>query len=227
MHAGMASVLRGALLTGLYFAGAVIAVLYLRTPADVTLFWPAAGIGYAVVLRYGLKFAPTIALAQLLLHLLLVPVPTTFLLFSVASNSVATVLACAYVQHRRTRLLFRIDDGLLLLRGGLLLSCISAAIGTMGMLQAGMAPATDLPRVALQWFLGDLLGITAVTPSLLFLSNLGHRADAQAMPPEGGRRERAVWALLMLLAMTGAFLIGRQGSLYPLAMASLPLALLL
>ena len=227
MHAGMASVLRGALLTGLYFAGAVVAVLYLRTPADVTLFWPAAGIGYAVVLRYGLKFAPTIALAQLLLHLLLVPVPTTFLLFSVASNSVATVLACAYVQHRRTRLLFRIDDGLLLLRGGLLLSCISAAIGTMGMLQAGMAPATDLPRVALQWFLGDLLGITAVTPSLLFLSNLGHRADAQAMPPEGGRRERAVWALLMLLAMTGAFLIGRQGSLYPLAMASLPLALLL
>ena len=38
MQALLASVLRGALLTGLYFAGAVITVLYLRTPADVTLF---------------------------------------------------------------------------------------------------------------------------------------------------------------------------------------------
>ena len=121
MQALLASVLRGALLTGLYFAGAVITVLYLRTPADVTLFWPAAGIGYAAVLRYGLKQAPTIAIAQLLLHLFVVPVPSTFLLFSVASNSVATVLACAYVQYRRKQLQFRINDGLLLLRGGLLL----------------------------------------------------------------------------------------------------------
>ena len=45
----LANVLRGTLLTALYFAGAVIAVLYLRTPADVTLFWPAAGIGYALI----------------------------------------------------------------------------------------------------------------------------------------------------------------------------------
>src|SRR5436190_1363945 len=37
------------LLTGLYYAGAVIASLYLRTPEDVTLFWPSAGLGFAVV----------------------------------------------------------------------------------------------------------------------------------------------------------------------------------
>lgn len=227
MQAGLASVLRGALLTGLYFAGAVIAVLYLRTPADVTLFWPAAGIGYAAVLRYGLKQAPTIAIAQLLLHLFVVPVSSTFLLFSVASNSVATVLACAYVQHRRKRLQFRMNDGLLLLRGGFLLAAISAGIGTLGMLQAGMAPAGELLRVYLQWFLGDVLGITAVTPSLLFLLNVNRRNPAHAMPPEGGRHERVVWALLMLLALLAAFFIGREGSMYPLALASFPLALLL
>src|SRR6478672_6290324 len=201
MQAGLASVLRGALLTGLYFAGAVIAVLYLRTPADVTLFWPAAGIGYAAVLRYGLKQAPTIAIAQLLLHLFVVPVPSTFLLFSVASNSVATVIACAYVQHRRKQLQFRINDGLLLLRGGLFLGVISAAIGTVGMLQAGMVPADDLLRVYLQWLLGDVLGITAVTPSLLFLFNINRRNSAHVMPSEGGRRERVMWAFLMLLAL--------------------------
>lgn len=227
MQAGLASVLRGALLTGLYFAGAVIAVLYLRTPADVTLFWPAAGIGYAAVLRYGLKQAPTIAIAQLLLHLFVVPVPTSFLLFSVASNSVATVLACAYVQYRRKKLQFRINDGLLLLRGGLMLGVISAAIGTVGMLQAGMVPADELLRVYLQWLLGDVLGITAVTPSLLFVFNINRRNTANVMPSEGGRRERVMWALLMLLALLGAFFIGREGSMYPMALASLPLALLL
>ena len=47
MRSAVATAIRGVLLTGLYFAGAVIALLYLRTPADVTLFWPAAGIGYA------------------------------------------------------------------------------------------------------------------------------------------------------------------------------------
>ena len=75
----MASVLRGALLTGLYFAGAVIAVFYLRTPADVTLFWPAAGVGFAAVIRYGLWQVLTIPLAILLLHLFVVPVPPLFL----------------------------------------------------------------------------------------------------------------------------------------------------
>ena len=78
----VATALHAVLLTALYFAGSVVAVLYLRTPADVTLFWPAAGIGYALVLRYGLRYALVIPAAQLLLHLLVVPVPATFLPFS-------------------------------------------------------------------------------------------------------------------------------------------------
>ena len=55
---------RFALLTGLYFAGAVLASLYLRTPEDMTLFWPSAGIGYAVVVRYGLGWVLVIPAAM-------------------------------------------------------------------------------------------------------------------------------------------------------------------
>ena len=227
MQAARASVLRGALLTGLYFAGAVVAVFYLRTPADVTLFWPAAGIGYAVVLRYGLKYALTIALAQLLLHLFVVPAPSAFLPFSVASNAVATVFACLYVSSRREAMQFRIDNGLLLLRGGILLGMVSAGIGTLGMLRAGMAPADDLLRVYVQWFFGDLLGITAVTPSLLLLFNASRRRELRELPFDGSLRERIFWAVLMLLALATALLVGRHGSTYPMALASLPLALLL
>ncbi|MEO6154664.1 MAG: hypothetical protein ABIP16_02910, partial [Thermomonas sp.] len=102
MQAGLARVLDGALLTGLYFAGAVVAVFYLRTPADVTLFWPATGIGFAVVLRYGLWYVLTIPLAMLALHVFVLPVPAEFLPYSVGSNTLATLASGWYVRRRMT-----------------------------------------------------------------------------------------------------------------------------
>ncbi|HMT38869.1 MAG TPA: hypothetical protein PKD02_09290, partial [Thermomonas sp.] len=138
MQAGLAGVTRGALLTGLYFAGAVVAVFFLRTPADVTLFWPAAGIGFAAVVRHGLGYVLAIPVATLLLHLLVVPVPFAFLPYSIASNTLATLLAGWYVRRHAARIRLRTADGILLLRGSLLLSVTSATIGVVGMVDAGM-----------------------------------------------------------------------------------------
>ena len=226
MPDAIANVLRGALLTALYFAGAVIAVLYLRTPADVTLFWPAAGIGYAFVLRYGLRYAIGIPIAQLLLHLVMVPVPLAFLPFSISSNFIGTLVACAYVLRRRPRLQLRIADGFLLMRGGVVLCLVSALIGTLGMAYAGMVPSGDLGRVYLQWALGDLLGITSVTPTLLLLVAKGMRIG-QLLPIETRRHERPLWMLTMVVVLAGGMMVIRDGSMYPLAIATLPLALLL
>jgi len=227
MQAVLASVLRGALLTGLYFAGAVVAVFYLRTPADVTLFWPAAGVGFAAVIRYGLWQALTIPLAMLLLHLFVLPVPPLFMAYSLASNAVATLLAALYVRrgkdHKR-RFNLRTSDGFLLLRGGILLSLVSAAIGSAGMLHAAMAPAQDIPRVFLQWALGDLLGITCLGPLLLYLF---YRNPGRPLQPSRSRLELIGWAVLVALMLGVVFMIGRLGSQYPLALASLPLGLLL
>ena len=227
MQAGLASVLRGALLTGLYFAGAVIAVLYLRTPADVTLFWPAAGIGYAAVLRYGYWQVLSILVAMLLLHLFVVPVPPLFLAFSLVSNTLATAVAAWYVRRNRPperRLSLRTGDGFLLLRGGMLLSAISAGIGTIGMVQAGMAPASDAGRVILQWTMGDLLGVTCLAPLLLYLF---YRRPAPKVRYPATRAEMALWTVLVALMLGVVYTIGKLGSQYPLALASLPLGLLL
>lgn len=218
--------LRATLLGALYFAGAALAVLYLRTPADVSLFWPAAGIGYAVVLRYGLRYALVIPAAQLLVHLLMAPVPTVFLPFSLASNYVGTMAACAYVASRQPRLQLRIADGFLLLRGGLLLSVTSALIGAAGMLTAQMTPPAELARVFLQWTLGDLLGVTAFLPFLLLLFA---RTLPVSQPASSGasNRERFAWIASMLLALAVGISVTHGGSLYPLSVATLPLALLL
>ena len=228
MQANLASVLRGALLTGLYFAGAVIAVFYLRTPSDVTLFWPAAGIGLAAVIRYGLWQTLTIPIAMLLLHLFVVPVPPLFMAYSLASNTLATLVAGWYVRRgndRNRRIQLRTSDGYLLLRGGLLLSAVSAAIGTAGMLHGGMAPTADLARVFLQWTLGDLLGVTCLGPLLLYLF---YRKPGGAPPRKVvGRFEVLGWSLLVALMLGLVYVTGRLGTQYPLALASLPLGLLL
>jgi diguanylate cyclase (GGDEF)-like protein len=218
---------RYVLLTGLYFAGAVLASLYLRTPEDVTLFWPSAGIGYAVVVRYGLGWVLVIPAAMGLLHWLVLPVPVEFLPYSLGSNTLATLLAGWYVRRSRRELRLEIGDGLLLLRGGILLAATSAAIGTVGLVEAGMVPAFQAGRALLLWLLGDILGIAAVAPALSLL--LGREAG-QRIPlwnGEAGRRERIGWTVLLALSLASIWIAGRSGSLYALGLVSLPLALLL
>jgi diguanylate cyclase (GGDEF)-like protein len=218
---------RFVLLTGLYFAGAVLASLYLRTPEDVTLFWPSAGIGYAAVVRYGLGWAVVIPAAVGLLHALVVPVPPEFLPYSIGSNTLGTLLAGWYVRRHRRALQLEIGDGLMLLRGGLLLSATSAAIGTIGLIEAGMVGADQAGRALLLWLLGDLLGITTVAPalSLLFGRDPGQRLALWS--GEAARRERIAWGVVLAACLAVIWFAGRSGSLYTLGLVSLPLALLL
>lgn len=222
-----AMVSRGALLAALYFAGAGMTVLYLQTPADVALFWPAAGIGYAMVLRFGKPYVLAIAAGQALLHLLLVPAPPLFLPFSIGSNALATWLAAAYVSAHARQLWLRTSDGFLLMRGAGVLCLASAGIGSLGMLVAGMIAAADWPRAFLQWALGDLLGATATTTSMLLLFGVPRQEQTRLAPALGSLRERLLWSLLMALLLAGGIAIAHRGSMYPLAIATLPLALLL
>lgn len=224
MPAYIAALRRLVLLTALYFAGAVVAVLFLRTPTDVTLFWPAAGVGLAATLRYGLRYIVIIPLATALLHLWVVPVPPVFVLWSIASNTLGTLLAGWYIQRRRRTLRLRTQDGLLLLRGGLLLSLASALIGSAGMVQSGMIPATSVAGAVVQWTLGDLLGVSCVTPLLLYMWSAER---AGIVHGQTKRVELTSWVIALVVVAVGIGAVGMVGTQYPLALASVPLGLLL
>ena len=94
------------------------------------------------------------------------------------------------------------------------------------MLHSGMVPTSELVRVLLQWGLGDLLGVTSMGPLLLYL----FFASSSTRPLRHTtvkRVELACWVAAVALTLVMVYLVGRLGSQYPLALASLPLALLL
>ncbi|UHQ19740.1 EAL domain-containing protein [Lysobacter sp. KIS68-7] len=216
------------LLTGLYYAGAVLASLYLRTPDDITLFWPSAGIGYAVVVAWGKRWAVIVPFAMILLHLTVVPVSAAFLPYSILSNTLATLVAGWYADRGRRPdgMHLRTADGLMLLRGGVLLALTDAVMGTLGLVHAGMVQPFEAPRAYLLWALGDLLGITTFAPALtLLFAPTGRRESLWRETAD--RREQTVWAIGLLLSFIGIVSAGQSGNLYALGLVSLPLALLL
>ncbi|MEO6155001.1 MAG: EAL domain-containing protein, partial [Thermomonas sp.] len=165
---------------------------------------------------------------MLALHVFVLPVPAEFLPYSVGSNTLATLASGWYVRRRMTsrRIFLRTADGLLLLRGGLLLSAISASIGAFGMVHAGMVPLHDAGGAGVQWALGDLLGVASVSPVLLYVFfNKG--ATPTVFGKDPSRVEMGVWGALLLAVLDVVYGVGQWGSQYPLALASLPLALLL
>ena len=94
------------------------------------------------------------------------------------------------------------------------------------MLHSGMVPTSELVRVLLQWGLGDLLGVTSMGPLLLYLFFAGS-STRPLRHTTVKRVELACWVAAVALTLVMVYLVGRLGSQYPLALASLPLALLL
>lgn len=215
-------------LSGLYLLGAWYAGVFIRTPEDVTLFWPAAGIAYAAVVRYGSRWALFIPLPILLTHLLLLPVPPLFLPFSVFSNLLGTLAGervFRLVSESRLRISLR--TGLALLAGATATSVVAATIGVAGLQLAEMVPHGSFWPAFAQWSAGDLLGITSVAPSVLLLTAV-HPRDVDGGLPRGapGAIERATWLITAGLLAALFYLLVSRDSLYALGATTLPLILL-
>ena len=218
------------MLLALYLAGAMFATRYLRTVGDMSLFWPSAGLGLAMVIRYGLRQAWVAPAAILLLHLAWHPVPAAYLPWSMASNLLGVLAGGAYLLRRQRRFTRRVHDGFLLLRGGLVLSLVSATVGTCGQLAAGMVDGDAAARIFGQWVLGDLLGVSVAGPISLLVLGDGARPGFSSRGWSGGeatRNERRAWGLLLAASLATLLLAASHGSVYALALTSVPLALLL
>jgi len=222
--------LRFVLLVAAFLLGAQIALLFIHGPEQIALIWPPSGVVFAALVLYGLRWWPFVVVSVLLTHWLLAPVPGVFVPYSIASNVLGGLLGAGYVLrfHPRSVEKLSLTGGFNLLSGGLLMMVLSATIGTIGMLHAGMVPRSDAIASAMRWAMGDLFGIVAVAPALI-LAMRSMRFGARADPAfaYGNAREKLSWLLAVVIALAAIGWASEHGVTNALGLASLPLALLM
>jgi diguanylate cyclase (GGDEF)-like protein len=220
--------LRFLLLVGLYLLGMWYAVAFIRRPDEVTLFWPAAGVAFAAVLRYGWRWSVFIPVAVVIAHLSFVPVPASFIPFSVLANFLGP-LAGAYAVHATgVQPRISVASGFGMLRGGLAMVLVSGVIGTSGLLYSGMIRQDAFWPSILTWGMGDLLGILSLGPSLLLAS--APRSDNPDQPRRAdysSPQEKMLWLAFLLCSFALVYWGGLRNSAYALGTVALPMSLLL
>lgn len=211
-------------LLGLYVAAGAYSTVLLGGPGDVALAWPASGVAYAAVLRFGWRWSVIALLGPLLVHLLFVPVSTLFLAYSLSANLLGVLAGAALVGRRGREGLLTVGFGLRALGGGVALAAVSTLVGTTGLLHAGLLAPAAVPDAAARWLLGDLLGVASVSPALLLVlspaSRRVLRAD-YAPENEGLAWNIALTASILLMAWGGSL-----GGAYALGLVALPLTVL-
>ncbi len=216
-------------LTALYLLGAWYASAFVPAPGEVSLFWPASGVAYAAVLRYGPRWAMFVPVPVLLNHWLFSPVPAGFLPYSVASNllgALAGYYICTSITGPRARLSVRSGFGLMC--GALAMSIGSGLIGTAGLVATGMAAGDDDWLALATWSMANLLGIICLAPSLIYLTRRPSAAPSLVLAGKySSPREKSIWALCAVLTAPAFYYAGTKSGLYSLGLVSLPLALLL
>lgn len=212
--------------TALYLVGAVIASRFLRGPDGVSLLWPSAGIGYAIAVRYGLRWTGVVALGTLLFALSSGHPTPLYVALTVAGKTAATAIAAWYVLRGQAMHL-RTSDGMRLMGGSVVLAVLSAAFGVFALQQTGRLEATHMADAFARWALGDLLGMAVVTPTLL-LTTTSRNPEHPLSPfhDASGVRERLLWIALLATCFLAIHSLGDRG-IYALGLISLPLVLLL
>jgi len=151
------------------------------SPLGITPWNPAMGLGVALVLLKGLRFAPMLAVAPLLGELLVRQVAFPWWVAVVASGLVGAgyALALGFLLAPRRAFhpaLQQLSD-LLQLFAVVVAAAAAVAVAYVGVLvAAGLLPASEFISSALRYFVGDVIGIAVVAPFVLILLSAARMA---------------------------------------------------
>jgi diguanylate cyclase (GGDEF)-like protein len=211
----------------LYLLAAFVATKSLHGPGLVPLFWPASGLAFGIVLRYGVRWIGYVAFSVLVMHLWFVPAPPTFIFFSIAGNCLGMYLGARYAGRLDAENQLRLRTGFRLLRASIINSAICALVGVTGMLVTGVLASNELWPAIAKWSMGDLLGIVSITPSfLMFTAARPSNPDLPTTADFAERREKTLWLVALVCSYLLVFWGGSYRGSYALGMVTLPTALL-
>lgn len=149
-------------------------------PFGITPWNPPPGLSFVLILLFGQRFLPLLFAAPLLADLLVrhLPFPWSIEIAGVLLNGGFYAAGLAYLLRPRTgfnpALASMRDLMVLLVAAGLSAAAVAMSYVAMLVL-AGFLPATDFVAAALQFWVGDVIGIAVVAPCALILLARGRR----------------------------------------------------
>jgi integral membrane sensor domain MASE1 len=194
--------------TAVYYGSAKLGLeLAFETPS-VTAVWPPTGIALAVVVLWGSRMWPAIALGAFLANSW-TGIPLYAVLGITIGNTLEALVG-AYLLRRFAGFrpgLERVRDVVALVLAGALSTTISATLGVTSLLLADAISGSQFGSVWRTWWLGDLGGDLVVAPALLIAAT--HRPFNQAPggPLEAAGLAATLIAVSVLVFATSTLLI--------------------
>ncbi len=217
-------VLAGLATVVVYVLSAELGLQLALVHQNVTAVWPPSGVALAALLIFGIRLWPAITTGALIVNVI-AGTPIAVAAGIATGNTLAAVAGALLIQTlvRNGNPLNSVRGTLILIGGGgLLATCISATIGTLTLLNAGLVTRPLFESIWLTWWLGDSGGVLLIAPLLLTWKRLP-RPDWSLL-----HALEAVALVIFTLLIT-QLVFGRNSTLanshYPLAFLPLmPLA---
>ena len=162
------------LIVVLYILFAKIGLAFALQSPSITIFWPAGGFAFAVLLLGGLKYLPAIFIGGVIAGFIGVGNLWSAVALGVADaleSYIAYWLTTHYF-HINLTLTSRQDFWKLTLIVGVIASTVSALVAATALLIGNIIPASLYLQIGFRWWMGDVLGIAFLTPLILIWSTL-------------------------------------------------------
>lgn len=234
----MGALLRSVLIVAAYllvFIGLDLITERFQGLPGIVAWYPPAGITYALLLVFGVTFAPAVTIALLVSSIFIYRMPQPAYLLVIWALILSVIYAGTAIFLRR---IIRIDWQLRKLRDvtwfvltAVIVSAILAVLSVSGSAGGSNIPRSELLRSIFDWWIGETVGVLTVTPFLLIFVMPGLKRFMGGQPlRQPGRRSfprpsLAILGQVFSIALTLYWVFGAPvlDEFHPLYLIALPL----
>ncbi len=154
------------LLAAVYYAAARLGLRFASIGPSVSLVWPPTGVAFAAIVLLGYRYWPGIFLGAFLANAA-TPIPLAAAA-GIALGNTLEALTAGYLLRRISGSRPHLEDlrhvRILVFQAAPVAALVSATIGTVSLLLAGVLTRAAIPAALAVWWAGDLLGALVVAP---------------------------------------------------------------
>lgn len=161
-----------------YFALSYVGLMLASINASTSPVWPASGFALAALILFGPRYWPAVFLGAAAGNFLSGMPPLAVVIVSLGCALEAYVGYRIYARWKKYEAEDLGNDYANLLAIASVSSVVSAAIGVSTLVLTKTIPSSDFGASLLTWFLGDAVGVIAVTPVMVYFASLSKNRAA-------------------------------------------------